>query len=44
MLKLLLKIWPALTPIVIYFLWIFFDSLVRKFIDRNIAKKNGESD
>ncbi len=41
MIKLLLKIWPALTPIIIYFLWILAQKLAYKIIARKIAKKAG---
>lgn len=36
LLKLLLKIWPALTPILLYIFWIF----IRKIIFKLLNKKN----
>ncbi|MFT6077120.1 MAG: hypothetical protein ACJA02_000489 [Myxococcota bacterium] len=37
--KLLLKIWPAITPILIYFLWTLAKGIARKMIMRNLNKK-----
>lgn len=37
MLKLLLKIFPALTPIIFYFIWIY---VIEKFIIKKLIKKN----
>lgn len=37
MLKLLLKIWPSLTPIVFYLLWIY---VIEKFIIKKLIKKS----
>jgi hypothetical protein len=37
--KLLLKIWPATTPILVYFLWILAKGIARKIIMRSLNKK-----
>jgi hypothetical protein len=37
-LKLLLKIWPALTPIIIYCLWILAQKIAYKIIAKKISK------
>ncbi len=40
--KLLLKIWPALLPIIIYCLWIIAMAIVKKMIAKSLAKKSGK--
>ncbi|MFT6106038.1 MAG: hypothetical protein ACJA0S_000971 [Rickettsiales bacterium] len=37
--KLLLKIWPAITPILIYSLWLLAKGIARKIIMRSLDKK-----
>jgi len=37
MLKLILKLWPALIPIVLYLLWVY---LIKKIIIKRIIKKD----
>lgn len=39
MLRLLLKLWPALLPIVIYFLWVF---VIEKFFLQKILRKKND--
>ena len=39
MIGLLFKIWPALLPILIYFLWLLFRSLIKKTSDGSSKKK-----
>ena len=41
-LKLLLKIWPAITPIIIYCFWLFVQSIIKKTIAKNTHKKLGK--
>jgi hypothetical protein len=40
--KLLLKIWPALLPIIIYCLWIIAMAIAKKMIAKSLAKKSGK--
>ncbi len=37
MIRILLKLWPALTPIIIYLLWVF---LIENILIKKILKKN----
>ena len=41
-LKLLLKIWPAVTPILIYCLWILAQTIVKQIIVNNAKKRLGK--
>ncbi len=45
--KILLKIWPAITPILLYLFWVFFSTIivakVRKFAYNFVNKKNNNS-
>lgn len=42
MLKIILKLWPALSPIVIYFLWVLLERLILKKIFSKKNEKDGE--